>query len=91
MIGAEALATTIALVAVKLLNAFWARKDITDAARYRVLQEQQPAKDAAKLWLDTVRLDPQRAAALGVLSGAQGLRLVHPSDPTSGSSPDRSM
>ena len=89
--GTEAIATIVALVAVKLLNAFWARKDITDAARYRVLMEQRPTVEASALWLEIARADPQRAAQLGVLPHAKGLRLVHPSASTPGSSPDRPM
>ena len=82
--GTEAIATIIALVAVKLLNAFWARKDTTDAARYRVLMEQRPAMETSALWLETARADPYRAAQLGVLPHPKGLRLVRPSDPAPG-------
>ena len=82
--GVSALATIIATVAAKLLAAYWDRTDQTDAARYRVLAEQRPALEAAALWLEAARADPGRAAALGLLPGAKGLRLIHPDDPAPG-------
>jgi hypothetical protein len=80
-VGATTLATIIAMVAAKLLNAYWSRTDVTDAARYRVYQEMQAANDRAGQWKHAAWADPVRAAQLGVLDGAAGLRLDRPRDP----------
>jgi hypothetical protein len=83
-VGASAIATIIALVAAKILSAYWGRADVTDAARYRVYQEMQAANDRAGQWKNLAWSDPARYAALGLLPGASGLRLDGPHDPPAG-------
>jgi hypothetical protein len=84
-VGATTIATIIAMVAAKILNAYWNRTDVTDAARYRVYQEMQAANDRAGQWKNVAWSDPRRYAALGLLPNAQGLRLDGPHDPPPGS------
>jgi hypothetical protein len=84
-VGATAIATIIAMVAAKILNAYWGRTDVTDAARYRVYQEMQAANDRAGQWKNLAWSDPTRYATLGVQPGSQGIRLDGPHDPTPGS------
>jgi hypothetical protein len=80
-VGATTIATIIAMVAAKILSAYWGRTDVTDAARYRVYQEMQGANDRAGQWRNLAWGDPARAAALGVLPDASELRLDGPDDP----------
>jgi len=81
------LATAVALIAVKILQAYWQRTDQTDAARWRVYQEMQAAHDRAGIWKMLAWSDPRRASALGLLPDAQGLRLLDPDHPATGSAP----
>jgi hypothetical protein len=88
-VGATTLATIIAMVAAKLLNAYWSRTDVTDAARYRVYQEMQAANDRAGQWKAVAWADPVRAAELGVLPGAKGLSIDADHKTTSSDVPPR--
>jgi len=81
-VGATTIATIIAMVAAKILSAYWSRADVTDAARYRVYQEMQAANDRAGQWKVAAWADPSRAAQLRVLDGAKGLRFDGQSDPS---------
>jgi len=85
------LATAVALVAAKILAAYWQRQDQTDAARWRVYQEMQVANDTAGTWKNLAWSDPDRYARLGVLPGAQGLRLDRADDPPPGSADPRDV
>lgn len=82
--GATTIATIIAMVAAKLLGAYWGRTDVTDAAKYRVSQYMDKANAARGVWVNAAWADPARAAAFGLLPGAQGLRPDFPDNPTPG-------
>jgi hypothetical protein len=83
-VTASALATFIALIAAKILNAYWSRTDVTDAARFRVYKEMEAANERAGVWRNVAWSDPTRAATLGVLPGAKGLRLDDKNNITGG-------
>ena len=79
-----ALTPLIGVLLSKMLNVWWARKDQTDAANWRVYELMQPANTAAGKWKNDAWSDPARASVLSVLPGAQGLRLDNTNSPTSG-------
>ena len=82
------LATILGTLASSILKSIWARQDVTDAVKYKLLTQLAEVNERAGLWKAAAWADPARAAALGVLPSAQGLRPLSPDYPSSGRTSD---